>query len=346
MKFDAPLVVAALASVPGAARTAETQGFDGLFTFEGPRDPFLPLMLAAEHTERVELMTAVAIAFARNPMTVANLGWDLQAASRGRAIVGLGSQIKPHIEKRFSMPWSAPAEKMREFVLAVRAVWSCWHHGTPLHFEGNHYRHTLMTPFFSPDPLPSGPPRIFLGGVGPAMTAVAGEVADGFFVHPFSSPQYLRDRTLPALRAGAFGSQPSFEIAWPVMVATGHDDESRASAEFATRAQLAFYASTPAYRPVLELHDRAALQPELNRLSKTGDWAAMVALIDDSLFDAIAIRGTPAECGGELARRTVGLVDRVAANAPYAAGPGVWVEVLKTFRESVDGMRLGPTGDP
>ena len=344
VKFDAPLVVTDLKSVPGVARDAETQGFDGLFTFEGPRDPFLPLLLAAEHTKRVELMTAVAIAFARNPMTVANLGWDLQAASGGRAIVGLGSQIKPHIEKRFSMPWSAPAAKMREFVLAVRAVWSCWHDGTPLHFEGVHYRHTLMTPFFSPGPLPSGPPRIFLGGVGPAMTAVAGEVADGFFVHPFSSPHYLRDRTLPALRAGACGSHTSFEIAWPVMVATGDDDESRASAEFATRAQLAFYASTPAYRPVLDVHDRAELQPELNRLSKTGDWTAMVAVIDDELFDAIAIRGTPAECGNELARRTVGLVDRVAANAPYAAAPGVWVEVLKTFRKTVDEMGLGTTG--
>ena len=344
MKFDAPLVVTDLSSVPRAARQAETSGFDGLYTFEGPRDPFLPLMLAAEHTEHVQLMTAVAIAFARNPMIVANLGWDLHAASGGRAIVGLGSQIKPHIERRFSMPWSAPAARMREFVIAVRAIWANWQEGSPLRLEGEYYRHTLMTPFFAPDPLASGPPRIFLGGVGRGMTLVAGEVADGFVVHPFSSPEYLRTQTLPALRAGAAGQTDRFEIAWPVMVATGLTDEEREAAELATTAQLAFYASTPAYRPVLEIHGQAELQPELNRLSKQGDWAAMVALIDARLLDAIAVRGTPVECGHELAVRTAGLVDRVAANAPYPAARQVWVEVLKAFHQAADEMGIGSTG--
>lgn len=235
---------------------------------------------------------------------------------------------------------------MREFVLAARAVWACWQDGTSLQFEGAYYRHTLMTPFFTPEPLPSGPPRIFLGGVGPAMTAVAGEIADGFFVHPFSSPEYLRDRTLPVLRSGERGGQADFEIAWPVMIATGTDDAARESAELTTRAQLAFYGSTPAYRPVLEHHDRGDLQPELNRLSKSGDWAAMAEQIDDELFDAIAIRGTPSECGRELALRAVGRVDRVAANAAYAATPGVWIEVLKAFHQAVDEMKLGTTGEP
>ena len=346
VKVDAPLVATDLHAVPGAAQDAEDDGFDGLYTFEGPRDPFLPLMLAAEHTHTVELMTAVAIAFARNPMTVAHLAWDLNVASGGRAIVGLGSQIRPHIEKRFAMTWSDPAARMREFVGALRAIFATWRDETPLQFEGTYYRHTLMTPFFTPERGTCGPPRVFLAGVGPAMTRVAGEVADGFFVHPFSTPHYLRTRTLPALRSGARGTESDFEIAWPMMIATGVDEEARVDAEYATRAQIAFYASTPAYRPVLEHHDRGALQPELHVLSKQGDWNEMVSVVDDELFDLIAIRGTPAECGRELARRAAGLVTRVAINAPYAAPPAVATAVLKACREHADETDLRPTGAP
>ena len=366
MKIDAPLVATDLRAVPAAARRIEADGFDGAYTFEGPRDPFLPLILAAEHTERISLMTAVAIAFARNPMTVAHTGWDLQAASGGRAVLGLGSQIRAHIERRFSMPWaqstappvasprndsttgttqtepsgkaSGPAARMREFVDAVRAIWTTWQDGAPLRFEGSYYRHTLTTPFFTPDPSPSGPPRLFLAGVGPAMTAVAGDVADGFFVHPFSTPEYLRSTTLPALRAGRRGGNADFEIAWPVMIATGPTDAARADAELATRAQIAFYASTPAYRPVLERHGRGELQPELRDRTKRDDWAGLLELVDDELFDLVAIRGTPAVCGRELAARTVGLVDRVAPNAPVTSDPGTWQELLKAFRSSVETM--------
>jgi probable F420-dependent oxidoreductase len=336
--LDAPLVATDLRAVPGAARRIEADGFDGAYTFEGPRDPFLPLVLAAEHTERISLMTAVAIAFARNPMTVAHTGWDLQAASGGRAVVGLGSQIRAHVERRFSMPWSDPAKRMREFVGAVRAIWSTWQDGTPLRFEGDDYRHTLTTPFFTPEPSPTGPPRLFLAGVGPAMTAVAGDVADGFFVHPFSTPAYLRSTTLPALRAGRCGSTPGFELAWPVMIATGTTDAERADAEFATRAQIAFYASTPAYRPVLERHGLGDLQPELHARTKSDDWSRLLELVDDELFDLVAVRGTPAECGRVLADGTVGLVDRVATNAPYASDPQIWTDVLKAFRSRVDTM--------
>ncbi len=336
MRFDAPLVATDLAAVPIAAAGIEADGFDGAYTFEGPRDPFLPLVLAAEHTSHIELMTAVAIAFARNPMTVAYTGWDLQAASGGRAVVGLGSQIKPHVERRFSMPWSSPAARMREFVGAVRAIWGCWQHGEPLCFDGELYHHTLMTPFFAPEPSPTGPPRLFLAGVGPGMTAVASDVADGFVVHPFDTPDDLRTRLLPTLRAGARGGGPDFEIAWPVMVATGATDEDRAGAELATRAQLAFYASTPAYRPVLEHHDRGELQPELHERTRASDWAQLVELVDDDLFDLVAVRGTPEECGRELVRRTRGLVDRVAINAPYLAPRALWREVLKAARAAAD----------
>src|SRR6478752_509891 len=338
MHVDAPLVATSLAGVPDAARRIEADGFDGAYTFEGPRDPFLPLVLAAEHTDRISLMTAVAIAFARNPMTVAHTGWDLQAASNGRAVLGLGSQIRPHVERRFSMPWSDPAERMREFVDAVRAVWSTWQDGTPLRFEGTYYRHTLTTPFFTPEPSPTGPPRLFLAGVGPAMTAVAGDAADGFFVHPFSTPDYLRSVTRPALRSGRRGVEPGFEIAWPVMIATGATDAARVDAELATRGQIAFYASTPAYRPVLEHHGLGELQPELRARTKADDWSRLLELVDDELFDLVAIRGTPEECGRELADRTVDLVDRVATNAPYSSEPEIWLDLLKAFRCRVDTM--------
>jgi probable F420-dependent oxidoreductase len=345
VKVDAPLVATELRSVPDSARRIEADGFDGVYTFEGPRDPFLPLMLAAEHTRRIELMTAVAIAFARSPMVVAHTGWDLQAASGGRAIVGLGSQVRAHVERRFSMEWSHPAQRMRDFVGALRAIWSTWQDGVPLHFESAHYRHTLTTPFFTPAPIPSGPPRVFLAGVGPGMTTVAGETADGFFVHPFSTPAYLRTETRPRLLAGVRSRGAAFEIAWPVMIATGATDEDRARAELATRAQIAFYASTPAYRPVLELHDRAELQPELRERTKSDDWASLLDLVDDELFDLVAIRGTPTECGIELAARALGLVDRVAPNAPYASEPGIWVEVLKAFRAAADDTAVRDAAD-
>lgn len=343
MKVDAPLVATALRDVPAEARALEAAGFDGACTFEGPHDPFLPLLLAAEHTRSLELTTAVAIAFARNPMTVAQIGWDLQAASDGRAIVGLGSQIRAHVERRFSMPWSAPAARMREFVGALRAIWACWQDGVALRYEGEHYRHTLMTPFFSPAPIECGPPRVFLAGIGPAMTRVAADVADGFLVHPFSTPQFLRERTLPTLHAGARGGAPGYEVAWPVMVATGLTDESRAAAEFATRAQIAFYASTPAYRPVLDEHDRGELQPVLRELTQTGDWNRLVEQVDDELFDLVAVRGTPAECAAELVARTHGLVDRVALNAPYRAEPDLWPDLLKAVRARVDSTTSTPS---
>ena len=215
--------------MPGRARELEALGYDGAFTFEGPHDPFLPLLLAAEHSERLQLSTAIAVAFARNPMTLAQTAFDLQSVSAGRFALGLGSQIKPHIEKRFSMPWSQPAARMRELVLAIRAIWTTWHDGTPLRFEGEFYRHTLMTPFFDPGPNPYGPPQIWLAGVGPAMTEVAGEVGDGFLVHPFSTERFIREVTIPALERGLATSgrtRAGFEISFPLMVVTGDTDEA------------------------------------------------------------------------------------------------------------------------
>jgi probable F420-dependent oxidoreductase len=327
---DGPLVTQALRDVPAAARALEGSGYDGTYTFEGPHDPFLPLVLAADATERLELMTAVAIAFARNPMTLAAQANDLQLLSRGRFHLGLGSQIKPHVERRFSMPWSAPAARMRELVLAVRAIWASWQDRTPLRFEGEHYTHTLMTPFFDPGPNPHGPANIWLGGVGPRMTEVAGEVADGFLIHPFCTPQSLLEVTLPALergRARAAVARDPIQVALPVMVATGATDEELESATGAVRAQIAFYASTPAYRIVLEVHGWGDLQPQLQERTRAGDWGGMAALVSDDLLDAVAIVAPPDEVAPAIEERYGGLLDRVALNAPYSADPDLWSSI-------------------
>src|SRR5437868_6608160 len=230
MLVDAALTTTDLQAVPDAARTIEAAGYDGIYSFEGAHDGFFPLLLAAEHTERVQLTTAVVIAFARNPMTLAQSAYDLQLASNGRLNLGLGTQIKPHIEKRFSMEWSKPAARMREMVLAIRAIWANWHEGTKLDFHGEFYTHTLMTPFFNPGPNPYGVPRIFLGGVGPLMTEVAGEVADGFMIHPFSTEKFMRETTLPALERGLSLSGRTLadlEVAFPLMVIVAGSEEER-----------------------------------------------------------------------------------------------------------------------
>jgi probable F420-dependent oxidoreductase len=336
VKVDAPLVSAALSAVPATAREIEALGYDGVYTFEGPHDPFFPLVLAAEHSERLDLTTAIAIAFARSPMNLAHIGWDLQTMSNGRAILGLGSQIKPHIEKRFSMPWSRPAARMRELVLAIRAIWSTWQDGPPLRFEGEFYRHTLMTPFFTPARSEVGTARIFLAGVGEKMTEVAGEVADGFLVHPFSTAEFISTHTLPALERGlatSGRSRADIEIAWPVMVVTGETEADREAAAGTTRAQLAFYGSTPAYKVVLDAHGWGDLHPELNRLSKEGRWDVMASLLDDEMLETFAVVGAPDEIAPKIKARYGGLVDRIAFNAPYRADPDAWAAALQGLHD-------------
>jgi probable F420-dependent oxidoreductase len=331
---DGPLVTQALPDVPAAARAMEAAGYDGAFTFEGPHDPFLPLVLAADATERLELMTAVAIAFARSPMTIANQAYDLQLLSRGRFHLGLGSQVRAHVERRFSMPWAAPAARMRELVLAVRAIWAAWQDRAPLSVRGAHYTHTLMTPFFDPGPNPYGLPTVWVGGVGPRMTEVAGEVADGFLVHPFCTERSLAEVTLPALERGRARAEglAAIQLALPVMVATGASDADLAAATGAVRAQIAFYASTPAYRVVLDVHGWGDLQPRLQALTRAGDWAAMAELVDDELLHAVAVVAPPDDVAAEVRRRYGAVLDRVALNAPYAASPEVWQQIAADLR--------------
>ena len=318
------------------ARELEEVGYDGVWTAETSHDPFLPLLLGAQTTTNVELGTGIAVAFARSPMTLANTAYDLQAFSEGRFILGLGSQIKPHIEKRFSMPWSKPAARMREFVLAMRAIWDCWNNGTKLDFTGDFYTHKLMTPFFNPGPNPHGVPKVFLAGVGELMTQVAGETCDGFLCHAFTTEQYLREVTVPNLEIGAEKAGKSLsdiEISGPAFVVTGGNESEMEEAKKGTRQQIAFYGSTPAYRKVLEMHGWGDLQDELNVMSKDGKWEEMGTLIDDEVLDTFAIVGEPHEIAPKYKARYGDVVDRLTFYANYKVDPELWTPVIEELRK-------------
>ncbi len=323
MKIDAGLMSTAdLASVPASAKQIEAAGFDGIVTAEMSGDPFFPLVLAAEHTERIELMTSIAVAFARNPMIVANVSNDLQALSKGRFVLGLGSQIKPHITKRFSMPWSSPAARMREFILAMRAIWDCWYKGEKLNFRGDFYQHTLMTPMFTPTNNPHGAPRVVLAAVGPKMTEAAGETADGMLVHAFTTKKYLEEVTVPAIERGRAAAthetKGEFELCYPAFVVTGNDERQWEDMRRATAKQLAFYGSTPAYRGVLECHGWGELQTELNTLSKQGEWDAMGERITDEILEEFAVVAPPDQVAARLKDRFGGLIDRILCDFSFA----------------------------
>ncbi len=318
-----------------AAKEAEGRGYDAVWSVETSHDPFFPLLLAAGVTERVELGTGIAVAFARSPMTLANIGYDLQRYSGGRFILGLGSQIKPHITKRFSMPWSHPAARMKELVSAVRAIWSAWDSGEKLDFRGDFYTHTLMTPFFDPGPNPTGHARIFLAAVGERMTEVAGEVADGILCHAFTTETYLREVTVPALERGLAASGRTlddFQISGPAFVVTGTTEEEMAEADTNVRRQIAFYGSTPAYRGVLERHGWGDLQTELNALSKQGKWEEMGSLIDDDVLDAFSVVAEPDQVPDGLKQRHGTVVDRISFYAPFRSDPERWTKVMQALK--------------
>jgi probable F420-dependent oxidoreductase len=335
MKIDATVITGDLETIGPRARRIEELGYDALYSAETQHDPFFPLILAAEHTERLELATAIAVAFPRSPTHLAHIGHDLHRFSKGRFILGLGSQIKAHIEKRFSAQFSQPAARMRELILATRAVWRTWEEDEPLRFEGEFFRHTLMTPFFNPGPTGYGIPRIFLAAVGEKMTEVVGEVCDGMFVHGFSTEKYIRETTLPALERGLAKSgrtRADLELSFPVFVVTGETDEEWQTADAAVREQIAFYGSTPAYRPVLETHGWGEVQDELNALSKRGAWKEMGKVVTDDILDAFAVRGAAGELPGLILGRYGDLVDRLSFYAPYRTEPERWAEVVAGFK--------------
>jgi probable F420-dependent oxidoreductase len=334
LKVDAA-VASGLTNVAQTASTLERRGYDCCWTAEINHDPFLPLVLAAEHTTRIELGTSIAVAFARNPMTVANVGWDLQAYSQGRFLLGLGSQVQAHIEKRFSMPWSQPVRRMREFVLALHEIWSCWRDGTKLGFEGDFYTHKLMTPMFTPEPQPYASPKIYVAAVGEAMTEMCGEVADGMLAHAFTTKRYFEEVTTPALLRGMqrSGRQRSeFQLSAPIFVVTGTDESELAAGAVGTRKQIAFYGSTPAYRKVLELHGWGELHTELHRLSRAGEWDVMGSLIDDEILETFAVVAPLDEVADKILDRCDGVIDRVLVGFPSSVPDDIVSAVLQQLR--------------
>ncbi|MEV6347336.1 TIGR03617 family F420-dependent LLM class oxidoreductase [Actinoplanes sp. NPDC051851] len=312
-------VAATPAEAEAAAVSAEQVGYDGFSAAETRHDVFTTLALVARATTHISLQSGIAVAFARNPMTVAILGNDLRLISEGRFRLGLGSQVKPHIERRFAMPWSRPAARMEEFVGALRAIWHSWATGERLMFRGEFYRHTLMTEFFTPGPNPFGNPPVELAAVGERMLAVAGRSTDGLLVHPLTSAAYLNERILPVTREARGGKLDGFSVAMSPMVVMGPDEERRSRAERAVRRQIAFYASTPAYRPVLDLHGWGGLADRLNAFSRRQEWDAMAAAIPDDVLDAFAVAGDPVTVAAALRDRFDGKVDRISLYTPYDA---------------------------
>jgi len=318
VKIDAG-ISADMSHVAGEAKRKEAMGYDGIRLSELNHDPFLPLTIAAEHTTSIELVTSVAVAFSRNPMSMAHLAHDLNAFSSGRLVLGLGSQVKPHIERRFSMPWHKAARQMREYITAMQAIFDCWYDGKRLDFVGEYYQHTLMPATFTPDNTQAGRPRITLSATGPLMTKVAAEVADGMIMHPFNSEKYIREVTLPAIREGLAKSDRTlddFELDYAPMIATGVDEESIVTAREVARDRIAFYGSTEAYRPVFDIHGWGELQTELNQMNKRQQQKDMANLIDDEVLETIAIVGTPDEVVDAMKQRFADVIGRTGFSVP------------------------------
>ncbi|MGZ4813149.1 MAG: TIGR03617 family F420-dependent LLM class oxidoreductase [Terriglobales bacterium] len=320
MKLDVGLHNYDLRQVGEYARAMEAAGCDCLWTSETQHDPFLALAVAAASTTRLKVGTSIAVAFPRSPMILAYTAWDLQKSSAGRFILGLGSQVRAHNQRRFSVKFEAPGPKLREVVMALRAIWACWQDGTPLNFRGHFYQFDLMTPFFNPGPIAHPKVPVFIAGVNRYMCRVAGEVCDGLHVHPFNTPKYLREYVHPAVNEGlqASGrSRADFTYATAAFVIVGESEQERARNAEAVRQQIAFYASTRTYEPVLASHGWEAVVPELHDKSLQGDWKGMAALITDEMLDTIAVSGPFDTIGHKLRERYTGLLDRIALYTPY-----------------------------
>ncbi|HEX6288211.1 MAG TPA: TIGR03617 family F420-dependent LLM class oxidoreductase [Herpetosiphonaceae bacterium] len=322
MRLDVGLPVEGkhLPSVARIAQMAEALGFAGMWTSETKHDAFLPLVLAAEHTHTLQLGTSVAIAFSRSPMVTAQLAWDLQDFSGGRLLLGLGTQVKPHIERRFSMPWDAPVARLREYILALRAIWQSFQTNGPLDFRGTFYQHTLITPFFNPGPIEHPNIPISIAGVNTGLARLAGEQCQGFHVHPFHSPQYVREVIRPAISAGAEQQGrriDDVELATSVFIITGRSAAAITEQRERMRAQIAFYASTPTYRVVLETHGWAEIGERLSQLAKHRRWPEMSTLISDEMLHTLTVEAGPDEIGHAVRERYTGLIDRVAFYLPF-----------------------------
>jgi probable F420-dependent oxidoreductase len=339
MKLDAGLGAEGryLRGVDRTARAAEDLGFAGLWTSETKHDAFLPLAIAANETHQIDLGTSVAIAFSRSPMEAAQTAWDLQDLSDGRFVLGLGTQVKAHITRRFSMPWDRPAARLREYILAVRAIWESFQNEGPLEFEGEFYRHTLMTPFFNPGPIDHPEIPIYIAGVNTRLARIAGEICDGFHVHPFHSPEYVRQTVKPAIAEGAKQANRDAEqvtLATSAFVITGENKVKAIEQRESVRSQVSFYASTPTYRTVLEAHGWEEIGERLGTMAREKKWREMPALMTDEMLAAFAVETAPDELGPALKERYEGLIGRVSLYLPFVAGERdeFWRTVVASVR--------------
>ena len=340
MKFDTYLITNELQQMPALARAIEAAGFNGMWTAETSHNPFLPLTLAAEHTQRVTLGTAIAVAFARSPTALAHLAWDLQRYSQGRFLLGLGTQVKAHVVLRYGMRWEKPVRQLRESIEAMRAVWASWRAGgTSLNYRGEFYTLRLMTPFFAEPPLAYPDPPVYISAVNAQMLTLAGSLCDGVHIHPFHSPKYLREYAWPHLRDGMHASGRSrMDFTAVAAVFAIPTDGRKPAGDYAraAREQIAFYMSTPAYRAIVDLHGWTATAERLSSMARQGEWQAMGDLITDEMLDAFAVTGTWAALPGIVKQRYAGrLLDRVAYYLPYVPGEEDegWTATLAGFGE-------------
>jgi len=341
MKIDTGLLACDLQSMPAFAQAAEEMGFDGLWTVETAHEPFLPLALAAEHSERLTLGTSIAVAFARSPAILAYVSWDLARFSKGRFILGLGTQVKGHNERRFGVKWEKPADKLREVILAVRAFWDCWQNQTRLNFQGSFYRLTLMTPFFNPGPHDYPAIPIYIAGVNRRMSQLAGELCEGFHVHPLNSPLYLREIVLPNIELGlrkSGRSRAAIELSSNLFVIPTDAARAAVHYEAAVREQIAFYASTPTYRPVFDIHGWGDVADRLSAMASQGKWRDMPRLVTDEMLETFAVRGSFTELPSEIQKRYDGLLDRVSYYFGFTPGENDdgWRTTLAGFKARVE----------
>ncbi len=337
MKLDTGLMARNLKDVPAAAKAAEDAGFDAVWTAEAGCDPFLPVALAAEHTSKVKIGPSVAIAFPRSPMVTAHTAWDLAALSQGRFILGLGTQVKGHNERRYSVKWEAPVPRLREYIGSLRAIFKCWAEGgQKLNYQGKFYNFTLMTPFFTPPKHQWPNIPIWIAGVNEHILRLAGETCDGLHAHPFNSPKYLREYVIPNVERGlkkAGRARKDFGIATTAFVIVGRNKDEIERAKAGVRQQIAFYASTRTYKVVLDMHGWGDVSARLNEKAAKGDWAGMSKEITDEMLDTYAVAGTFDDIGEKVMKRFEGLLDRVAFYIPYQSGAddAQWKKLTRQF---------------
>lgn len=339
MKFDTALLLPKLSDMAAYTQAAEAIGFDGIWTSETNADPFLPLALAAEHSRTITLGTAIAVAFPRSPMTLAYMAWDLARYSNGRFILGLGTQVKAHNERRFGVKWEKPVRKLRETIEAMYAIWNCWQTGSPLDYQGEFFQLNLMTPFFSSGPLPTGRPPVYISAVNPNMLRLAGRLCDGVHLHAFHTPRYLREIALPELEGGLTENgrcRADLHINTSLFVVPTDDLKPAAEHEQFAKQQLSFYMSTPAYRIVVELHGWQEVAWKLSKMARRGEWDDMPNVISDEILAEFAVSGTWADLPGIIkSRYASGLLDRLSYYLPFHPGENdaAWRTTIEKFRQ-------------